>query len=114
MIQITMLLTRRADLSHEQFVDYWTKKHTPKIAAMPNTTAVATKYVQLLPTADTLPGVNMLPCDAIAEVWVDSVEDAKTLFMSEQYQNVVGKDEENFLDRSKTQFFFATEHMVVG
>jgi hypothetical protein len=46
MIQITMLLTRRADLLHEQFVEYWTKKHTPMIAAMRNTAAVAKKYVQ--------------------------------------------------------------------
>ena len=56
----------------------------------------------------------MLPYDAIAEVWVDSLEGAKKLFMSEPYQEEVGKDEESFLDRSKTQFFIATEHAVIG
>ncbi len=81
---------------------------------MPNTAAVAKRYVQLLPTGESIPGLNQLPGDAIAEVWVESLDDAKTLFMSEQYQNVVGKDEENFLDRSKTQFFIATERVIVG
>ena len=114
MIKLTILLTRRADLTHDEFIEYWTGKHTQMIASMPNTSVIAKKYVQLLPTADALPGVNLLPCDAIAEIWMNSLDDAKTLFTSGQYLSDVAKDEENFLDRSKTQFFIANERAIIG
>jgi hypothetical protein len=33
MVKLSILLTRRPDLTHQEFVEYWTGKHTPLLAA---------------------------------------------------------------------------------
>ena len=114
MIKSTILLTRRSDLSHGQFIDYWTQKHTPLLAELPSDEVTVSRYVQLQPTEDSIPGVQTAPVDGVAELWVESVADAAKWFTSATYQSVVAEDEANFLDRSKTQFLYTTEHVIFG
>lgn len=114
MIKISIFLTRRADLTHEEFVTYWTQKHTPLIGSLPAGAVPVSRYVQLLPTDDEIPGVATSSYDGVAEVWVDSVADAAAWFTSETYETVVAADEENFLDRSQTRFLYAVESPVFG
>lgn len=114
MTKITILLTRRSDLSHEEFVDYWTQHHTPLLAELPSDEVTVSRYVQLHPTDDSIPGVQTAPVDGVAELWVESVADAAKWFTSETYRTVVAEDETNFLDRSKTQFLYATEQPIFG
>lgn len=35
MIKVSIFLTRRADLTREDFGTYWTEKHTPPLADQP-------------------------------------------------------------------------------
>ncbi|MFQ6395769.1 EthD domain-containing protein [Nocardia sp. KC 131] len=114
MIKITILLTRRGDLTHDEFIDYWTQKHTPLLAQLPSDEVTVNRYVQLQPTGDSIPGIATAPVDGVAELWVDSVADAAAWFTSQTYQTVVAEDEANFLDRSKTQFLYATEQVIFG
>lgn len=114
MIKITILLTRRSDLTHDEFIEYWTQKHTPLLSQLPNDEVTVSRYVQLQPTGDSIPGVATAPVDGVAELWVDSVSDAEAWFTSPTYQTVVAEDEANFLDRSQTQFLYATEHVIFG
>jgi uncharacterized protein (TIGR02118 family) len=114
MIKMTVLLTRRSDLSHEEFIDYWTQQHTPMIAKLPSDEVTVRRYVQLYPTKDSIPGVETTPVDGVAELWVDSVADAAKWFTSETYTTVVADDEDKFLDRSKTRFIYATEEVIFG
>lgn len=114
MIKLSILLTRRPDLSHEQFVDYWTNKHTPLIGSVPGGEVPVRRYVQLLPTGDEIAGVTTAAADGVAELWVDDIADAANWFTSETYTTIIAADEENFLDRSKTRFFYATETPVFG
>ena len=114
MIKITILLSRRSDLTHQEFVDYWTQKHTPLLAQLPSDEVTVSRYVQLQPTEDSIPGVRTADVDGVAELWVESVADAAKWFTSETYQTVVAADEANFLDRSKTQFVYATEQVIFG
>jgi EthD domain len=61
MIKMNVFLTRRPDLTHEQFTDYWTNAHTPLLAAMPASAENTRKYVQLHGTGDTIPGLASAP-----------------------------------------------------
>jgi uncharacterized protein (TIGR02118 family) len=109
LLKVSCLLTRRPDLTHEQFFYYWTKKHTPMLAKpMPGAPKVY-RYVQLHPTPDTVPGIKLAPYDGVAEIWFENFEDAAAMFTSDHYKTVVAKDEENFLDRAKTAFIYAHE-----
>ena len=114
MNKITILLTRRSDLDHEQFIEYWTQKHTPLLAQLPSGEVTVRRYVQVHPTADSIPGVETAAVDGVAELWVDSVADAAKWFTSKTYLTVVAEDEAKFLDRSKTRFLYGTEHVIFG
>lgn len=114
MTKITLLLTRRSDFTHEQFVEYRTQKHTPLLAQLPGDEVTVQRYVQLQPTGDSITGVQTASVDGVAELWVDTVADAGAWFTSETYQTVVAEDEANFLDRSKTQFIYASEQVIFG
>ncbi|WP_406510352.1 EthD domain-containing protein [Streptomyces sp. NBC_00212] len=114
MTKISIFLTRRADLTHAEFVDYWTQKHNALIASLPAGEVPVRRYVQLLPTNDEIPGVSNAVYDGVAEVWVDDVADAARWFTSDTYTTVVAEDEEKFLDRSRTRFLYTTESPVFG
>ncbi len=114
MIKLSVFLTRRADLTHEEFVTYWTEEHTPLLADVPSGAVPVHRYVQLLPTGDEVPGFDTPTYDGVAELWVDSVADGNAWFTSDTYDTLVAPDEENFLDRSKTRFSYAEETVVFG
>ena len=72
------------------------------------------RYVQLTPTDDSTPGLDVAPFDGVAEVWVDQAADAVDWFTSETYEREIVPDEERFLDRSKTRFLFSHETQIFG
>lgn len=92
MVKITILLTRRSGFTHEQFVEYWTQKHTPLLAELPGDEMTVQRYVQLQPTSDSIPGIQTAPVDGVAELWVDTVSDAAARFTSDTYKTVVAED----------------------
>ncbi|MFF1355195.1 EthD domain-containing protein [Streptomyces sp. NPDC058297] len=114
MIKLSIFLTRRADLTHEEFVEYWTQKHTPLLSRLPAGEVPVRRYVQLLPTDDEIPGISTAVYDGVAEVWVDDIADAARWFTSDTYTTTVATDEENFLDRSRTRFLYAAESAIFG
>lgn len=114
MIKISIFLTRRSDLSHDEFATYWTEKHTPMLADLPPGALRVHRYVQLAPSDDEIPGIATATYDGVAELWVDSVDDAAAWFTSDTYKAAIAADEENFLDRSATRFLYSTESVIFG
>lgn len=114
MTKISIFLTRRADLTHDEFISYWTRKHTPLLANLPPGAVQVRRYSQLLPTKDEIPTITTADFDGVAELWVESVDQAAEWFTSETYKTLIASDEENFLDRSKTRFLYADETLVFG
>ncbi|MFE3197844.1 EthD domain-containing protein [Embleya sp. NPDC059237] len=109
MIKISIFLTRRADLTHEEFVEYWTHKHLPLIASVTDGAVPIRRHVLLLPTGDEIPGLRSTYYDGVVEVWFD---DTARWFTSEAFTTTVAADEENFLDRSLTRFLYTTENPI--
>lgn len=114
MIKLSIFLTRRPDLTHDQFTTYWTQHHTPLLGSLPPGAVRVHRYVQLQPTQGEIPGFATADYDGVAELWVDSVADAANWFTSETYKTLIATDELNFLDRDRTRFFYATEDVVFG
>ncbi len=94
MIKTVTLLTRRSDLTSEQFHLHWRNVHAPLVLAMPR----VRRYVQCRPLD--VPG-REAPCDGVAEVWYDSVEDFLATADSDEYAKLLA-DEKNFMG-AKTQ-----------
>ena len=118
MIKFVMCLTRRADMTREEFIDYWTHKHGAFF--MQNAEIMkAKKYVQSK-TIDTPLNEGLRDSrgmqaeyDGIAEVWFES-EQALMEAMSSaegiQLSEALLKDEGNFIDHAKSCAFIVQEH----
>ena len=113
LLKVSCLLTRRPDLTHEQFFRYWTEHHTPMLAKPQPGAPKVYRYVQLHPITETVPALATAPYDGVAEIWFESLDDAAAMFTSDHYNTVVAADAENFLDRSKTVFLYAKEKTIM-
>ena len=74
MIKSISLLTRRPELTHDEFVRHWVTIHAPLAHAVPK----LKRYVQSHIVAErTRPDIETLDVDidGIAELWYDSLDD---------------------------------------
>lgn len=62
-----MLLTRRDDMSHEEFVHWWLDEHVPIASALPNVRKAVLNVVD--------EGYDETGIDGVGELWFDSRED---------------------------------------
>jgi uncharacterized protein (TIGR02118 family) len=118
MIKLIMCLTRRSDLSREEFKEYWMNNHGPFF--MSNAAAMgAKKYVQSHTIDSPLnegmrASRGMLPeYDGVAEVWFESEEALMEGMSSPEGQKLGAlllEDEKNFIDHSKSSAFIVKEH----
>ena len=118
MIKLVMCLCRRADLSREQFQDYWLNSHGPFFQKNAGTMR-AKKYVQAhtidTPLNDAFrESRGMIPeFDGVAEVWFESEEDLMAGMSSPEGQKLGAallEDEKNFIDHTKSTAFIVEEH----
>lgn len=113
-----MCLTRRTDLSREQFQDYWLNRHGPFFQENADVMR-AKKYLQSHTIATPLndgmrESRGMQPeFDGVAEVWFESEEDLVAAMSSHEGQQLSAallNDEENFIDHSKSSAFIVREY----
>ena len=111
MIKVSLFLTRRSDLTREQFSDHWMNKHWPVVQTVPEVMEATRHYVQLH-NVDGLPSaVTPAPYDGVAEVWFDNKEAAVKVMTSKDWATIVGEDDKLFLDTSKTVAMFSEERI---
>lgn len=113
-----MCLRRKPELTREQFQDYWKHQHGPFFQSNANIMR-AKKYVQSH-TVDTPLNAGfqesrgMQPdYDGVAEVWFESEQDLMEALGSNEGQQLgiaLLKDENNFIDHSKSSAFIVQEH----
>jgi uncharacterized protein (TIGR02118 family) len=105
MVKIVLLLHRRADLSVDEFRQYWHETHRPLIERLPG--------LRRLVLNDVLPGPDGAEptCDGISEDWFDSFEAMQAAFASAEAQAVTA-DVVNFLDLSRFQMLMVMEQEV--
>jgi uncharacterized protein (TIGR02118 family) len=112
MIKLSILMVRRPDTTYEAFLHHWATTHAETIAAQPAAKRYIRRYVQDHLAADGITS-GAAAFDGIAEVWFDSMEDAKAFFASDDYRDRIIPDEESFLDRPRCATFYSTAHTVV-
>jgi len=112
MIKVSVFLTRRPDLTHEQFSQYWKDKHASLLMSLESFTSSVRRYTQQHSLNNVPGGFPILPYDGVAEVWFDNLSSAMTTFTHQDYDSIVAKDEENFLDRTKTVLFLSSESRI--
>lgn len=117
MIKLIMCLTRRSDLSREQFQDYWENSHGPffmKNAGVMRAKRYLQSHTLSSPLNDGMKASRGLmdEYDGVAEVWFESEEDLMEAMGSEEMQSLgeaLMADEENFIDHGKSSAFIVRE-----
>lgn len=100
MIKSVSLLTRRPELTHEQFVRHWVDVHAPLAHAVPR----VRRYVQSHILAErSRPDIAPLDVeiDGIAELWYDSLDDLRHA-MATPEAKILHDDGATFIGRIKT------------
>jgi uncharacterized protein (TIGR02118 family) len=109
MIKLSLFLTRRADLTRQQFSDHWMDVHWPIVESVPEVEKYVRRYVQQHNIGGTPNVITAAPYDGIAEAWFDKIEDIRAVVGSPNWYKIVVPDEKKFLDRSKMLIMFSTE-----
>ncbi len=78
MFKVFIGLTRREDMTHEQFAHWWLNEHAPMARTLPGVRRI---------TMNLLDGdLQAAPFDGITELWFDSAE-----AMAQAYASEIGK-----------------------
>jgi uncharacterized protein (TIGR02118 family) len=104
-IKLVLLLSRRGDLSQEEFRSYWREKHAPLLVRMPGLRRLVFNYA--------LPGMDGTApeYDGISEDWFESAAAMQEAFGSPAGQAVFA-DAPHFLDMGRLRMFVVEEDEV--
>ena len=70
MIKVVRLLTRKPELTHEQFVRHWLEIHAPLAHAVPGVRRYVQSHIVGTRTRSDIPETDV-EIDGIAELWYD-------------------------------------------
>jgi uncharacterized protein (TIGR02118 family) len=112
MIKLSVFLTRRPGISHQEFISYWTNEHVRLLCGLKEFTSVVRRYTQLHPVGWS-DGLPKAPYDGIAELWLDDRDSLEQAFRHEVYATVVAADEEKFLDRARTVMLVTEVEQII-
>ena len=73
MLKVSILVTRRADLTMEAFRAYWKEKHGPLFSSQPEVKLHVRKYAQEHTGPKAPDGFAVAPFDGIAEIWFENI-----------------------------------------
>lgn len=123
MIKISYLMRRLPHLSLAEFQSYWSEKHPQAAPSDAFATLGVRRYVQVLPleteardlVVGPRPHVDE-PFDGVAELWVDSIEAIEsdwTTDKAKEYLEIFFKDEQNFIDWTRSTILVSKEVVVI-
>lgn len=106
------LLTKKAGLTREQFIEYYENRHAPLILALtPGIKAYRRNFIDWSGAFEST-GPSTTDFDCITEVWFEdraAYEAAMAVLTGPDVAKRIADDEENVFDRSKTRMFVVDE-----
>ena len=108
MIKRVSLLTRKAGLSHEQFVKHWLEIHAPLAHAVPGIRRYVQSHILEEQKRPDIPSTDV-DVDGIAELWYDDRE-TMTRSLASPESKTLQADGALFIGRIKT---FTVEEKVI-
>lgn len=109
MVKLVYGITRKPDLSVEEFQRYWRDVHGPIAARIPG----LRRYVQCHTLPQLYSGDTSPAYDGVAELWFDDLEALQAAMASPELQ-AAREDERNFIDHSRVFVVITQEHTIVG
>jgi uncharacterized protein (TIGR02118 family) len=108
MIKLVYCITKRPDLSDEEFFRYWKNIHGPLGARIPGLRKLVQSHRVNIPEDKHQPAY-----DGMAELWFDNVEDLLAARQSPEWRASTA-DEASFVDHSKVAYLVTEEHVILN
>ena len=99
-MKVMVGLIRRADMTHDEFVDWWTKQHAPLARTLPDVRRIRFNVLS-----------EDAPFDGIAELWFDSAEAADAAYATDIGRAVAA---DSLAHASSRVRMLADEHAILG
>ena len=112
MVRLFAFLTRRSELSHEEFLDHWLNVHGPLIAGTPELARPIRRYEQH-PRAEAGPMSGSEHCDGVTVQHFDSADDLWAFTAEPAYAELIAPDEAALLDLQRLVWVITGEPTVV-
>ena len=108
MIKLVYCITKKPELTDQEFFHYWEKVHGPIGARIPRLRKLVQSH-RLNVTGD----ARQPDYDGMAKLWFENVEDLLAARQSPEWK-ASGEDEANFIDHRKVAYFVSEERVVLG
>lgn len=108
MIKLVYCISKKADLTDEEFFDYWENVHGPLGARIPRLRKLVQSRRLIVPGDKHQPDY-----DGLAELWFDDTEALLAARQSPEWK-ASSEDEANFIDHSKVAYFVSEERMLLN
>jgi len=106
MIKLVYCITKRPDMSHDEFFNYWRNVHGPIGAQIPGLLRLVQSH-SIRDSGDT----REPDYDGVAELWFEDVAALLEARKSEEWK-LSGTDEENFIDHKRVAYLVASEYEI--
>ena len=108
MVKLIYCISKKPELTVEQFQTYWRQTHAPIAARIPG----LRRYVQCHVVPSLYGGATAPAYDGAAELWWDDL-DAMRAAMGSPEVKAAMEDEKNFIDHSRVASFVTEEKAIV-
>ena len=108
MVKLIYCISKRPELSVEEFQTYWRETHGPIAGAIPG----LRRYVQCHVVPELYGREQQPSFDGAAELWFDDLEAMRAAMQSPEVRAAL-EDEKNFIDHSRVASFVTIEKPVV-
>lgn len=105
MIKLIYCISKRPDLTDNEFFHYWKYVHGPMTAKIPGLRRLVQCHTMRVPS-------RPADFDGQAELWFDSLETLAAARQSPEWQ-ASSADEANFIDPRQTAYFLTEEHEIL-
>ena len=109
MVKSISLLTRKPEISREEFIRHWVQEHAPLAHAVPGLRRYVLSLIESEPTRPDIPTQEM-DVDGIAELWYDDMDALRHGTASPEAQRLRA-DGALFIGRIKT--FVTSEKVII-
>ena len=108
MVKLIYCISKKPDMTVEDFQAYWRDVHAPIAGAIPG----LRRYVQCHVVPETYGAQNKPAYDGAAELWFDDLDAMRTAMRTPEVVAAL-EDEKNFIDHSRVASFITVEKPVV-
>lgn len=105
MIKLIYCISKRPDLTDNEFFHYWKYVHGPLAAKIPGLRRLVQCHTLRVPN-------RPADFDGQAELWFDSLETLAAARQSPEW-HASSADEANFIDPRRTAYFLTEEHEIL-